>query len=32
MLKDSLSAIKKISKEDLINALDILERLRDDLA
>jgi glycerol-3-phosphate cytidylyltransferase len=31
MLKDSLSAIKKISKEDLINALDILERLRDDL-
>jgi glycerol-3-phosphate cytidylyltransferase len=32
MLKDSLSAIKKISRVDLINALDILERLRDDLA
>jgi glycerol-3-phosphate cytidylyltransferase len=32
MLKDSLSAIKRISREDLINALDILERLRDDLA
>lgn len=32
MLKDSLSAIKKISKDDLINALDILERLRGDLS
>lgn len=31
-LKESLSAINKISKKDLVNALDILERLRDDLA
>lgn len=31
MLKKSLSAIKDISKKDLINALDILEQLRSDL-
>ena len=31
ILKDSLSAIRNISKNDLINALDILERLREDL-
>ena len=30
MLKKSLSAIKHISKNDLINALDILEQLRKD--
>lgn len=31
MLKKSLSAIKDISKKDLISALDILEQLRSDL-
>lgn len=31
LLKQSLSAIKNISKKDLINALDILEQLRADL-
>lgn len=31
LLKQSLSAIKNISKQDLINALDILEQLRADL-
>ncbi|WNC71293.1 glycerol-3-phosphate cytidylyltransferase [Thalassotalea psychrophila] len=31
LLKNSLSAIRNISKKDLINALDILEQLRADL-